>query len=61
MKKKKDLGAVGWALLGGSSALALYLLLRPKPPAPVAMTPTIDPRYQQMPVTVASLVGSFHG
>lgn len=50
--KKKDLDKVGWTLLAGSAGFALYLLLRPKESTPVAMVPTVDPRFPKAPIVV---------
>lgn len=57
--KKKDLSPVAWTLLAGSGALALYLLLRPQEKPPIAMVPTVDPRFQ--PLAVANFLRSPYG
>ena len=44
-KKKQDEHTLGWLLLTGSAALAIYMLLKPKETPVAAMVPTVDPRF----------------
>lgn len=48
-KKRTDLSPLGWTLLAGGGALAIYLLLRPSG-KPTTMVPTVDLRMQPTPV-----------
>lgn len=44
-RKRKDEHTLGWLLLTGSAALAIYLLLKPKETPVQTMVPTVDPRF----------------